>query len=107
MIEIKDSEFKEISEYIHQNYGIFLKPEKQSLVNARLAKELDKNNFRSFSEYFDYVRADKTGLAASVLIDKITTNYTYFMREPEHFKFMNDVALSSDVAELVCTTCET
>ena len=93
MIELKKSEFKRIAEYIHENYGIFLRDEKQTLVNARLGSYLDQNNFKSFTDYFDYVIADKTGNAASVLIDKITTNYTYFMREPEHFNFMKDKAL--------------
>jgi chemotaxis protein methyltransferase CheR len=93
MVEITENEFKKLADYIQLNYGIFLKNEKQSLLNARLANVVEQNNFKSFSEYYDYVVSDASGLATSILIDKVTTNYTYFMREPDHFKYMNNVAL--------------
>ena len=93
MVEITDKEFKKLADYIQTNYGIFLKNEKQSLLNARLSNVVEQNNFKSFSEYYDYIVSDVSGLATSILIDKVTTNYTYFMRESDHFKFMNDIAL--------------
>jgi chemotaxis protein methyltransferase CheR len=40
-----------------------------------------------------YVTADKTGQAASTMLDKITTNYTFFMREEAHFYFFRDKVL--------------
>ena len=93
MVEITDKEFKKLADYIQSNYGIFLKTEKQSLLNARLATVVEQHNFKSFSEYYDYVVSDASGLATSILIDKVTTNYTYFMREPDHFKYISEVAL--------------
>jgi chemotaxis protein methyltransferase CheR len=93
MVEITDKEFKKLADYIRSHYGIFLKTEKQSLLNARLANVVEQHNFKSFSEYYDYVVSDASGLATSILIDKVTTNYTYFMREPDHFKYINEVAL--------------
>lgn len=36
---------------------------------------------------------DKTGKAITVLIDKITTNHTYFMREANHFYYLRDKVL--------------
>ncbi|MFZ5976004.1 MAG: CheR family methyltransferase [Bacillota bacterium] len=93
MVEITEKEFKKLADYIQLNYGIFLKDEKQSLLNARLAKVVEQHNFKSFSEYYNYVVSDASGLATSILIDKVTTNYTYFMREPDHFKYMEGVAL--------------
>ncbi|MEG2016216.1 MAG: protein-glutamate O-methyltransferase CheR, partial [Oscillospiraceae bacterium] len=47
----------------------------------------------SFAEYYNYVLSDKTGEALTEMINKITTNYTYFMREPKHFDFLKDTAL--------------
>lgn len=93
MVEIKESEFSRLAEYILNNYGIYLKSEKQSLINARLAGVVEQQNFNSFSEYYDYLVTDSTGAAAETLIDKISTNYTYFMREPEHFRFLNNRVL--------------
>jgi chemotaxis protein methyltransferase CheR len=47
----------------------------------------------SFSEYYDYVVSDKTREAAITLIDKITTNHTFFMREVDHFYYFRDKVL--------------
>jgi chemotaxis protein methyltransferase CheR len=93
MIKITEKEFKQISDYIKANYGIQLKEEKMALVTGRLHGILTQMNFKSFTEYFDYVIQDKTGEAAITLINKITTNHTFFMREPEHFNYFRDKVL--------------
>lgn len=93
MIQISDKEFKQLSEYIHRNYGIHLKEEKQTMVMGRLYNVLQKNNMCSFTDYYDYVVSDNTGNAAAVLLNKITTNHTFFMREAEHFEYFKSRVL--------------
>ena len=93
MYTITDIEFRKLTEYIKANYGIHLKEEKQSLVSGRLHNVLLQNNFDNFSEYYDYVISDKTGDAVVTLIDKITTNHTFFMREADHFYYFRDKVL--------------
>lgn len=93
MITITKKEFAQLAAFIKANYGINLKPEKEALVLGRLQNVLLQNGFKSFTEYYDNLVADKTGLAISTLLDKITTNHTYFMREAEHFTYFRDVVL--------------
>lgn len=93
MIDIKDKEYKLLTDYVLKNFGIKLGNSKKSLVVGRLQNVLLQNNFGSFSEYFDYIVSDKTGNAAAILINKITTNHTFFMREPEHFYYFRDRVL--------------
>lgn len=93
MITITEKEFKEFSQYIESNYGIHLKPEKHSLVAGRLNNVIVEKSFKSLSEYLDYVKSDKTGEAAAIMLNKITTNHTFFMREPEHFNYFRDKIL--------------
>jgi chemotaxis protein methyltransferase CheR len=93
MINITEKEFKKIADYVKANYGIHLKEEKMALVTGRLHGILAQHDFKSFSEYFDYVVNDKTGDAAITLINKLTTNHTFFMREPEHFYYFRDKVL--------------
>lgn len=93
MLTITDKEFKELANYIKVNYGIHLKEEKQSLITGRLHNVLTQNNFSSFSQYYEYVVNDKTGEAVVTLIDKITTNHTFFMREADHFYYFRNKAL--------------
>lgn len=90
MLAITDKEFRKLSDYIKVNYGINLKEEKQSLIAGRLHNVLTQKNMNSFSEYYDYVVSDKTGEAVVTLIDKITTNHTFFMREVDHFYYFRD-----------------
>jgi len=93
LITITDEEFRKLSEYIKSNYGIHLKQEKKALVNGRLQNVLIQSNFKNFSEYYNYVIHDKSGEATVNLLNKITTNHTFFMREPEHFYYFRDEVL--------------
>jgi chemotaxis protein methyltransferase CheR len=93
MITITKTEFGQLTAFIKENYGIHLKAEKEALVIGRLQNVLIQNGFKSFSEYYDYLIADKSGMAVSTLLDKITTNHTYFMREADHFNYFQNVVL--------------
>ena len=93
MVSITEKEFKQLAEFIKSSYGINLKEEKKSLVIGRLHNVLMQQDFKSFSDYYDYVVSDKTGNAVTVLIDKITTNHTFFMREVDHFYYFKNTVL--------------
>jgi len=100
MLTISDKEFKQLADYIQANYGIFLKKEKQTLMLGRLGNVLTEKNFTSFNDYFNYLMADRTGDAISTLVDKITTNHTFFMREIDHFNFFRDKILPNLISTL-------
>lgn len=93
MIQITEKEFKLLSEFIQTNYGIHLKKEKQALLTGRLHKLLLELGFDSFTDYYQYLMTDKTGSGVADLIDKISTNHTFFMREPDHFFYFKDQVL--------------
>jgi len=114
MISITDKEFSRLSDYIKLNYGIYLKPEKKALVTGRLNNVLEQGEFNNFTEYYDYVISDKSGRAVITLIDKITTNHTFFMRESDHFFYFRDEVLPSLVRNIKnndlriwCAACST
>ncbi|TYQ15785.1 UNVERIFIED_CONTAM: chemotaxis protein methyltransferase CheR [Acetivibrio alkalicellulosi] len=93
MITITEIEFEKLSKYVKSNYGINLSEKKKTLVVGRLQNILVQNNFDSFSEYYDYVVKDTTGEAVVNLLNKITTNHTFFMREADHFEFFKEKVL--------------
>lgn len=86
-------EFRQLADYIRENYGIYLKEEKQSMLSGRLQNLLIEKGFRNFTDYYKYVISDKTEEAAIALINRVTTNHTFFMREEEHFKFFKETVL--------------
>lgn len=93
MVSITDKEFNKLTEYIKNNYGINLSEKKKALVVGRLQNILYTKNFSSFSEYIDYVMSDKTGEAIVTLVNKLTTNHTFFMREADHFEYFKSTVL--------------
>jgi len=93
MIPITNKEFEQLAAYIKKLYGINLKNEKRTLVTGRLYNELVNNGFDNYTDYINYICTDKSGKALSSLVNKITTNHTYFMRESEHFYYYKDVVL--------------
>jgi len=93
MVTITKKEFDQLAKYIKDNCGVCLKDEKQALLVGRLQNVLISKNFDNFTDYYNYIIADKTGEALSTLLDKITTNHTFFMREPDHFYYFRDKVL--------------
>jgi len=93
MLTITDKEFTQISSYIKANYGINLKKEKQTLLTGRLHNVLQQLGFNNFTDYYNYVIADKSGDAVVTLINKVTTNHTFFMREEDHFYYFKDTII--------------
>lgn len=92
MLTIKDDEFIKLTTYIKREYGINL-IHKRTLIEGRLSNIITEKGFDSFSDYLAFVFNDKTGQEITVLINKLTTNHTYFMREANHFDFFQNKVL--------------
>ena len=93
MITITNEEFRLLAEFIHTRTGIHLKEEKQSLLSGRLQNTLQERGMSSFSEYYHFLKRNANGNEIALLVDKITTNHTFFMRETGHFTFFQSKVL--------------
>jgi chemotaxis protein methyltransferase CheR len=89
IIILEDKEFKQLSSFILNQFGIKLPPNKKTLLQCRLQKRLRTLNYHSFKEYTDYIFSTR-GLHEEVynMIDVVSTNKTDFFREPVHFDFL-------------------
>lgn len=92
MIAITDREFEELKDYVLANYGIDLS-KKRTLIQGRLTNTLVQKGMTTFSQYTESVKRDKSGIELQQMLNKLTTNLTYFMREKEHFDFLSQVVL--------------
>lgn len=61
---------------------------KKALVAGRLSKRLRHYNLHSYGEYFHLIMNDRQGTELQCALDLLTTNETYFYREPNHFDFL-------------------
>jgi chemotaxis protein methyltransferase CheR len=90
--KLSDADFKRLTSYVLKKYGINL-TQKKILVEGRLASTIKQRGFDSFTSFIDMIFADRTGTEMINLLNKLTTNHTFFLREKEHYDFMKDVAL--------------
>jgi chemotaxis protein methyltransferase CheR len=80
-------EFDWISRFLNDRTGIQLKDGKQAMVMGRLEKRLRMQDFQSYSQYFHSLSQPGNELELKLAVDLLTTNETYFFREPQHFDF--------------------
>lgn len=90
MIQLTDQEFHELVAFIQSNFGIDLS-KKRLLIEARMYSVLCEKKMENFTEYFNLIRRDSNEL--NTMLNKLTTNHTYFMREPSHFDYLKNVIL--------------
>ena len=99
-LRLSDQEFKEIRELVHGAFGINLTSQKRGLVVGRLQKVIRDNGFSGFTEYLAYVKGPGGQKAIAELVNRISTNHTFFYREKEHFDFLSTKVLPELVARL-------
>lgn len=99
-LKMTTSDFKKLSSFIYEQYGIKMPDAKQTMLQSRLHKRLRALNIRSFKEYIDYVFS-KEGQREELLhmIDEVSTNKTDFFREPAHFDFLTHQLLPEFVSQ--------
>ena len=88
-LRIADSEFATLTGYLKQNFGIDLS-KKRELVESRLNNYLQHKGHESYESFLKQLFADPTGMEVSTVINYLTTNYSYFMREFDSMRFFRD-----------------
>ena len=90
---ITDAEFARFQRLIHEIAGISLADSKKVLLVGRLGKRLRTLGLTSFTQYEHVVSDKKNAQERQVMVDLLTTNETYFFREPAHFDYLRSVIL--------------
>ncbi len=91
-MQLTDSEFSGIASFIKQNYGVDLAG-KRALVEGRMTSVMAKSGYSTCAELLHRVFQNPQGEEAGVLVNSLTTNHTFFLREEEHFEFLRKTVL--------------
>ena len=83
---ISDEDFTRLVRFVQRNYGIDLH-QKRQLIQSRLTATIKTRGFGDFKSYVDYLLRKGNGDDINEVLVKLTTNYTYFMRETESFDY--------------------
>ena len=89
---ISDEDFRRLTNFIQSEFGITLQ-EKRQLVTSRLSSMLTEQGYTSFSQFVTQLLKEKDPQKIEQVLNRLTTNYTFFMRETEHFDFFTKVIL--------------
>ncbi|MFH1091324.1 MAG: protein-glutamate O-methyltransferase CheR [Pseudomonadota bacterium] len=98
MDRIPEKVFKELVDIVYRESGIVL-ADKRELVDARLASLARKKGYRGPLEAIEHLKSDKTGEALVELLDQVSTNLTFFFREPAHFEFLSQTIMPELLAK--------
>ena len=85
MFALQEATYRDISTLMHATIGLSLGDGKLSLVSSRLASRIQRLGLAGFEEYLALIGGDEDGGEFQMAVDLLTTNETYFFREPAHF----------------------
>ena len=92
LMTMSDREFQLLRDLVYSRLGINLTEKKRSMLIGRLQKLLYTSGFKSFQDYYDYLVRESNEDAMIELINRVTTNYSFFYRGKSHFDFFSQRA---------------
>jgi chemotaxis protein methyltransferase CheR len=92
---LNDHEFAQFQRFIYEAAGITLSGAKKALVSGRLAKRLQHHRLSSYAEYLKLLASGRAAAEVQTAVDLLTTNETYFFREPKHFELLRRLAAAA------------
>lgn len=100
--ELDDSEFSRIQQLALDWAGINLEQQQRAMLYSRFYRRLRELRLSSFGEYITYA-TDNELQEREYFVNTVTTNLTYFFREPHHFTHLVNEALPELIAKPRCS----
>ena len=88
MIKLQADEHKTLTRYIYSLCAVALDESKGYLIESRLAGLVEETGCGSYGGLLRLATADRTGALNRRIIDAITTNETFFFRDPSTFDLL-------------------
>lgn len=82
-LDLPDDVFRQLRDQIYKRTGMYFSDSSKYLLQKRLSPRARELNFESFQKYFYFLQYDPRADAEfDHIYDLVTTNETYFFREP-------------------------
>jgi chemotaxis protein methyltransferase CheR len=94
-MRISDHAFSVVADTFHKVSGIRLEASKRQMVIGRLQRLAGERGLDNLDDYVDQVIRGGDQRELVRVIDRLTTNETYFFREPAHFEALAQVVAGS------------
>ncbi|HEY0255983.1 MAG TPA: protein-glutamate O-methyltransferase CheR [Candidatus Methylacidiphilales bacterium] len=89
-MQIREPDFQFIRQLVYDQSSIQLGQEKKEMVCTRLNNRLTHLGLANVAEYCELLKSNREPNEVTHLIDALSTNFTTFFREIEHFKFLKE-----------------
>jgi chemotaxis protein methyltransferase CheR len=90
---ISDAEFQKFREFFYRRTGIHFEDTKRYFVDKRLIDRMAATDSTTFNSWFSVLRSETSGAEMQALINVMTVNETYFLREDYQFTALVDSIL--------------
>lgn len=87
--ELSDPEFMMFRKFIQQETGICLDTSKKEVFTLRLSRRMRQIGYTSYGEYYRLIH-NRNAEEMSYFLECICIHETYFFREPDHFRFLQE-----------------
>jgi chemotaxis protein methyltransferase CheR len=92
-IELTDGEYHKFCELIYHVAGIRIADNKRVMVSNRVRRRLKATGISSFTDYYTFLTSPVGDDEMPLFLDAITTNETYFFRDPQNYEWLGDTFL--------------
>jgi chemotaxis protein methyltransferase CheR len=97
-VQIAELDFQFIRQLVYDQSSIHLGQEKKEMVCTRLNNRLTRLGLSSVAEYCEMLKSNREPGEITHLIDALSTNFTTFFREIDHFKFLKETIIPEYLA---------
>ncbi|GAP36230.1 protein-glutamate O-methyltransferase CheR [Piscinibacter sakaiensis] len=88
MQALRDTTYRRLCDLMYESVGLSFGDAKRSLVSSRLAPRIQRLGLGGFEDYLALIESPEDGGEFQWAVDLLTTNETYFFREPAHFDLL-------------------
>jgi chemotaxis protein methyltransferase CheR len=97
--EILPENYRFLQEHVRSEVGIVLEDNKHYLFESRLAPIVKQHGIRSINDLCAMLRAKRDHELSHQVVEAMTTNETYFFRDPGQYEVIRKVWLPKVIAE--------
>ena len=88
MQALGDTTYRGIAALMYRAVGLSFNDSKRALVSSRLAQRIQRLGVASFEDYLALISGAEDAGEFQMAVDLLTTNETYFFREPAHYELL-------------------
>lgn len=100
-----DEVFKRFRDFIYEKSGIFISDNKKYFLENRLKRKVRDKNLKDYNDYLYILKYGSDKREIIRLFDSVTTNETFFFREPDQFEVFKGELLKRIMTENSNSNC--